>query len=662
MLLVLPAVAHEHNPVLREPTAAQANNMRVIVKLRVELPDGAVSKTSIAEHTAQLGKRTGLAFSDERQLSDSLIAARLAHGVLTPELALERLRGDPAVESVSLDARRFPHAVPNDSLFTNQWYLQAAEVSAVNAVGAWDREVGSNGVVVAVLDTGVLFGHPDLARTSAGGKLLPGHDFVGAPRSNDGDDWDADPADPGDWIDSDDREDAEFEDCDTTSSSWHGTRVAGMIGALTGNASGIAGLSWNSLILPVRVLGKCGGIDSEIIAGMRWAAGLHVAGVPDNPNPARVINLSLGGSNTCSAAYQSVINELATRKVLVVVSAGNESTVVSSPGNCDGIASVLALRHAGSKVGFSSLGPEVTIGAPGGNCVNVNGGPCLFSLDTTSNSGSTSPQTHIFTDQLNSNLGTSFSAPIVSGIAALMISRNANLSTAQLLARLREGAVPYPTTVAGTPNLPVCHVPTGPSDIQPSECLCTTAACGAGMANAANSVAAADRPIAAILRPQTVAAGQNVSLNAGGSAAACGRSIATFAWTVVLPVSNPPVLVAADTAEVTVIAPVSGSYTLRLTVTDDLGRTDSADVVVSPSQAISVAPASAGGAACATPIDAGPAPLPTPTPTPLPSPPTPTPAAGGGGGGGALDWLSAIGLLMSLLWSLRSPARFSRCI
>ena len=169
--------------------------------------------------------------------------------------------------------------------------------------------------------------------------------------------------------------------CDVSDSSWHGTRVAGMIGALTNNTVGVAGLSWNSFILPVRVLGKCGGTDSDIIAGMRWAAGLHVDGIADNPTPARILNLSLGATSPCEPSYLDVIQELTAAKVLVVISAGNEGTVVSSPANCPGVAAIAAIRHAGSKVGFSNLGPEVTIAAPGGNCVNINGGPCLFSLE-----------------------------------------------------------------------------------------------------------------------------------------------------------------------------------------------------------------------------------------------------------------------------------------
>src|SRR4029079_19664028 len=222
----------------------------------------------------------------------------------------------------------------------------------------------------------------------------------------------------------------------------------------------------------------------------------------------------------CEPSYLDVIQELTARKVLVVISAGNAGTVVASPGNCPGVAALAAIRHAGSKVGFSNLGPEVTIAAPGGNCVNVNGGPCLFSLDTTTNSGTTVPGTDSFTNQTNSNLGTSFSAPIVPGFAALMLSRNNNLSTAQRLARLREGAREFPGFVADAPGILTCHVPANNPDLQLEQWRCTTDPCGAGMVNAANSVAAADRPIAAVSLPATVSPGQTVTLNAAASAAA----------------------------------------------------------------------------------------------------------------------------------------------
>jgi serine protease len=659
---VIAAHAAESNPVSHAPrTPPGIASLDVLVKLRPDVASGLVQKlaTQNSSRSVALAKRTGLAVQLRREISDRLMATHIDLVDGDPDQALAVLRADPQVEYVVLDHRRFPHAAPNDTLFGAQWYLQTGQVSSVNAVGAWDRELGSTGVVIAVLDTGVLYDHPDLGRADHGGKLLPGFDFVtGTAQANDGDGRDADPSDPGDWVSDTDRSNSAFTGCEIANSSWHGTRVAGMVGALTNNAAGVAGLDWNSFILPVRVLGKCGGIDSDILAGMRWAGGLHVAGVADNPTPARILNMSLGSDGICEPSYRDVIDELTARKVLVVISAGNEGTVVSSPANCPGVAAVAAIRHAGSKVGFSSLGPEVTIAAPGGNCVNVNGGPCLFSLDTTSNTGTTSPGTHSFTDQLNNNLGTSFSAPIVSGIAALMLSRNNNLSTAQLLARLREGARPFPITVSDAPAIQTCHVPANAQDFQVEQCLCTTSTCGAGMVDAGNSVAAADRPIAAVSLPAGVSPGQNVALGAAGSAAACGRTLSSYAWVVVTPASNPPAISGANTATASLLAPTVDNTTLRLTVTDDLGRTDTADILLEPTRATSNAPVFAGIAACAIAVTSGPTPGAV-TPTPPAANPTP-PRRSGGGGGGSLGVLSLI-LLGALTSMRRARVRFSRC-
>src|SRR6185369_4160040 len=147
-------------------------------------------------------------------------------------------------------------------------------------------------------------------------------------------------------------------------------------------------------------------------------------------------------------------------------------------------------------------------------------------------------------------------------------------------------------------------------------------------ANAAASLEAADRPIAAVQLPATVAAGQNVTLNASGSAAACSRTIAGYQWTVVSPLTNPPAIVGADTSSATVIAPTSGSITLRVTVTDNLNHVDMAEVSVEPDRASSSAPSSAGAAPCAPAVTSGPTPVSTPAPTPSP---TPTPSSRGGG-------------------------------
>ncbi len=512
---------------------------------------------------------------------------------------LARLRADADVEFAEPDRRRYPHALPNDPLYSGQWYLQnrVGAPSSVNAEAAWDAGTGDMGVVIAVIDTGVLFDHPDLKRAHLGGRMLPGYDFIAnAAAANDGGGRDSDASDAGDWVTQQEANQGQFEDCTVTNSSWHGTRVAGIIAALANNSEGITGSTWSSWILPVRALGKCGGFDSDILEAMAWAGGLHVNGVADNPYPAKIENLSLGGDGPCSSAYGSMIGQLAARGVLVVASAGNEGGPVGSPANCAGVAAVTGLRHAGTKVGFASLGPQVTVGAPGGNCVNVTGGPCLFSIDTTYNTGTQAPGAFGYTNQTNVNVGTSFSAPIVSGIVGLMAGANGNLGTAQLIARLREGATtPFP--VSTDPTIPMCHVPVNQQDLQQSECNCTTSTCGAGMANAAGALTAALRPIAALFSsPATVVAGQNVNLSGAGSGGACNRTISTYLWEVV---SGAGVLTGPNNTPTTSVnAPVTGSFTVRLTVTDDAGRQDVADIVISPTSTSTAAPAAAGNNAC----------------------------------------------------------------
>jgi serine protease len=506
------------------------------------------------------------------------------------EQVLAHLRADPAVEYAVVDRPVHAHAVSNDPLATGQWYLQATQKSAINANAAWDLTKGSDGLVIGVIDTGVRFDHPDLGRASQSGRLLPGWDFItSTTTANDGDARDPDASDPGDWNTA--GQCGSSGGGGASDSSWHGTRTSGIIGALTDNGTGVAGITWKTWILPVRALGRCGGNTSDVLAGMLWASGQHVAGIPDNQFPARVLNLSLGSTGSCDAASQSVVNTLVSHGVLVVASAGNEGGPVDAPANCAGAAGILGLRHAGTKVGFSSLGPEIALGAPGGNCVNTAGGPCLFSIDTTFNLGVTTPGVNSYTDQINSNVGTSFSAPIVTGIAGLMLAVNGNLNATQLIARLREGATPFPATSDTVPAPPACHVPTGPTDLQTAECICTTSACGAGMANALGAVNAALRPIAAMT---AATAGGNVSLQGGGSAAACGHTISTFDWTA------PPgtTVINPHSATASVQTPGSGTVTVHLTVTDDAGKQDSADVAISSTDATTSAPATAGTTAC----------------------------------------------------------------
>ena len=598
----------EWNPIARETraTSAETPSGRIIVGFRSGVLTGPAASAADTAVGA-LSRRARVPLSRIAALTDRIQVTRLEAPATQMSIAaaLADLRADPNVAFAEPDQRRYAQATPNDPLFTGQWYMQSAQPAAVAATTAWDSETGSAGVVVAVLDTGVRFDHPDLQRAASGGRLLPGYDFVSGDRdgsfttANDGDGRDADASDPGDWVTDTEAKLPFYSDCSAGSSSWHGTRVAGIIGAKTNNSTGIAGLTWGSWILPLRVLGKCGGYDSDIIAAMRWAAGLTVGSLPVNPYPARIVNLSLGSTGACPASYQTVIDELAARNVLVVASAGNDSGPVAAPADCKGVVSVVALRHVGTKVGFSNLGANATIGAPGGNCVNTGAGqPCLFSIDTTTNAGSKEPAADTYTDQQNYNVGTSFSAPIVAGVTALMLSVNQNLTVPQLIARLRAGATPYPAAPSG---IPVCHVPTSDTDLQSSECACTTAACGAGMANAVGALREARRPIAAIAVQGSVAAGQNVVLQGAGSAASCSRRIVSYAWSVTSG-SSATLVSGANAASATALAPASGSVRLQLTVTDDAGAIDSAEVTVGTSSATTTAPANVTGAACPTAI------------------------------------------------------------
>jgi serine protease len=642
------AAAQEFDPFAGREAQRPASD-RLIVKLRPEAPAAGREKPAIevaADPVGDLGRRTGLKARGVHRLGRDLhvvVVERAAPGD-SLRATLERLQADPAVEFAEPDARMHPHRMPNDPGFPGQWFLHASghgidgpTASAVDAVAAWDLTTGAPSVVVAVIDTGVRFDHPDLLPVADGGKLLPGHDFVSAESggtaraANDGDGWDPDPSDPGDWISAQDRTTSQFEDCAVANSSWHGTRVSGMLAGLTDNATGIAGVGWSNRILPVRVLGKCGGLTSDIIAGMRWAAGLTQAGAPDNPTPARVLNLSLGGQGACSRAYQSAIDEITARGVTVVVSAGNDGSAVDQPANCRGVVSVTGVRHVGTKVGFANLGLDVTISAPGGNCVNVGiGQPCLYSLDTTTNLGTTTPAENGYTDRVSEfNVGTSFAAPIVAGIAALMYSTNGNLTPAKLTERLSATASAFP--IASDPNVPTCRIPESSSDQQLSECNCTTSTCGAGLAHAPGAIEAALRPVAIVSAPSAAGPGETVVLTGNGSLGADGRTISGYEWSLV---SGATALSAVTGSQTSFVAPgVATTVVVRLTVTDDAGRTDATETAV---QVVGTTP--------------------TPPPPPAPAPPVPTPNPGNlskGGGGGPFDPLLALAVAATLAWRAR---------
>jgi len=623
----------EFNPVRTRPhTDSSAQVQHVIVKLRTDTGGSAANAAAtIASVTSEearvdigrqrvvaLAARHGLALKNARAITAAMHVMHVEPaGGESAAATLARLRADSEVEYAEIDQRRYIHAVPNDTLYaTMQWYLQPSSTTtpaAIDAQTAWDTTTGSSSLVIADLDTGIRFDHPDLLTTTGGGRLIsPGYCFItDAFVANNTTCPNADASDPGDWFTSTDISSHSAECSGETlppgttmqPSSWHGTRTAGLLGAITNNNAGIAGTTWQGQILPLRVLGKCGGSDSDIAQAMLYAAGIAVTvngASITNPTPAKIINMSLGGTGTCPATYTDVISQVTAKGVLVVASAGNEGGPVDVPGNCPGVAAVAGLRHIGTKVGFSSLGPEVALSAPAGNCVNTApGSTCLYPITSTTNPGTTTPSTtytatNAYTDQVaNPNLGTSFSAPLVSGIGALMASVNSNLNSCKLISRLKEGSVAFPQTSSTSTTM--CHVPASASDLQTTECICTLdgKTCGAGMASASGAIKAALRPIAAVSVPSTVTAGQSVTLQAGGSAAANTATVASYLWT---SVGNHTLSISGGTtATASVTAPSCGIGTVRLTVTDSASRTDTADVVITTTSATTTAPATASG-------------------------------------------------------------------
>ncbi|GMV45599.1 MAG: hypothetical protein AMXMBFR66_09970 [Pseudomonadota bacterium] len=513
----------------------------------------ATVRIALAGRAAALGARVGRALGGGGARAQRMPVVG-ADGVDAATLA-RQLAADPEVEWAVPERRQRRLAAPNDPLYaaaahgvrpygpdSGQWYLRAPDAtlrSAIDIEAAWARTRGSAGVVAAVLDTGVRFEHPDLGRAAAGGKLLPGYDFISdAAVANDGDGRDPDPSDPGDWVSAAEANQVggPFYHCGATDtagryigepSSWHGSSTASLVGALTDNALGMAGTAPQVMVLPLRVLGKCFGNSSDILAAMRWAAGLSVPGVPDNPNPARVINMSLGGSGACGIDYQTVVDELVARGVTIVAAAGNSAGgAVGEPANCRGVLAVLALRHAGTKVGFSDLGPEIAIAAPGGNCVNVAAGsPCLYPILAATNSGTQGPAASGWSDSYDATVGTSFSAPLAAGVAALMLSAQPQLSPAQLRTLMQGTARPFPQGGADNGSsdpTPVAPCVAPQAGVQQLQCYCTSALCGAGMLDAGAAVAAA--------------AGESAPGNGGGSGSgsSSGGGVMSLTWLALL--------------------------------------------------------------------------------------------------------------------------------
>ncbi|MDQ1519220.1 MAG: serine protease, partial [Actinomycetota bacterium] len=323
--------------------------------------------------------------------------------------AARDLESSGAVASAEPDYIAVPLAVPNDPRFGEQWNYGPSSAYGIGLPNAWSITKGSPSIVVAVLDTGIR-PHVDF-----GTRIITDGDYdmiSDSTLSNDGDGRDGDATDMGDYC----------ADDPGSTSSWHGTHVAGTIAAATNNGVGVAGVDWNAKVLPVRVLGCDGGDFSQIADGIRYAAGLPVTGVPPNPHPADVINMSIGGytGGGCTVIMQDAIDAATARGAIVVVAAGNDgdSAGLYSPASCNNVISVGATNRTGRAAFYSNYGSKLDVSAPGGD----GAGGVLSTL----NDGITTPGADIY----GSYMGTSMASPHVAGVVSLLLSLKPNLNIA----------------------------------------------------------------------------------------------------------------------------------------------------------------------------------------------------------------------------------------
>lgn len=436
-LLALPSRSASAAPPAPPPARrSPVHHLRGTNRLIVRLGAGTGGSTLGAVHAASAA---GVKVAGARVLSRTTsvvltLPERLEGNAL--DAAITAVAAEPGVVSVEPSRRMYASSLPNDPYYSDQWNLRANTSNnyGANVAPGWDVTTGSADVVVAVIDTGIT-DHPDLD-----GRVLPGYDFISdLDTANDGDGRDSDAHDPGDWIAPYETvAGAAFAGCTSDDSSWHGSHVAGIIAATGNNSIGIAGVDWGVKILPLRVLGKCGGDNGDVIDAMRWAVGIDISGVPHNANPAKVVNISLGGrTGSCSFAMQQAINDVIAAGAVVVTAAGNDGEPASTnePGNCSGVINVAATGKYGERASYSNYGSAVTLAAPGG-------GDFDWGIRSTVNASKTSPTVGTY----RNFQGTSMAAPHVAGAVSLLLSLSPTLTPTQTRTVLTSSATAFPAT------------------------------------------------------------------------------------------------------------------------------------------------------------------------------------------------------------------------
>jgi serine protease len=595
-------------------------------------------------------------------------------------LMKSRLMASGHFASVEPNVRLYRlETVPNDPAYATGQSFYLGPFSATPGTSnfashafteAWDTTQGSADIRVAVMDTGIQ-SHPDLAL-----KVLPGLDLLPASISHDGNGRDLDATDLGDYITQEMVNTVpECEGSSTSLSSWHGTAVASVISAISGNNEGVSGADRNAKIVPIRVLGSCYGEVADLIDGMLWASGEQI--FDDNPtnpqpmqniaNPVDVINLSLGAdgiSCTNFMALRSAINTVTSKNIVIVAAAGNSGLSANSfPANCPGMISAGAATPDGRKTFYSHFGGNNIISAQGGD-----GG--VFNIKAASNEGTKEPTAPNYREEV----GTSFSAPLVASAISLMKAIKRDINNTQALQILRDTARPFTTGAICTPQ-------------NTENCTCRNdSTCSLGILNAKGAIeftkGLVTAPVINTGGSKTATAGEPIILDGNNTQTQSGKTIVSVDWmTVSGPNSTQPVKLDARRAQFTPDA--TGEYIIEATAMDSAGQSSKAQVsIVSQSATTSggtggstttggdASSGTAGGTTGGTTTGSETSTPPTPsTPTsggtttdsgtPAPSTPPPSPdvttpssstlvSSGGGGGGGSFGWLGLTFLLSGL--------------